>query len=84
MRPGEKLYEELLIGNNPEKTGHPRIMKAREKYLPWDELRPILQTLQVAALNGDVMMIRVIFKNLVPEYMPDEEISDWVYKEQLK
>jgi FlaA1/EpsC-like NDP-sugar epimerase len=84
LRPGEKLYEELLIGNNPKKTGHPRIMKAREKYLPWDELRPILQTLQVAALNGDVMMIRAIFKNLVPEYMPDEEISDWVYKEQLK
>jgi FlaA1/EpsC-like NDP-sugar epimerase len=38
LRPGEKLYEELLIGNNPESTDHPRIMKAREEYLSWDIL----------------------------------------------
>lgn len=38
LRPGEKLYEELLIGNNPESTDHPRIMKAREEYLPWNIL----------------------------------------------
>ena len=84
LRPGEKLYEELLIGNNPQKTQHPRIMKASEKYLPWEELQPMLNTLQVAALNGDVLMIRTIFKNLVPEYIPDKKIADWVYKEQLK
>ncbi|WP_443640336.1 nucleoside-diphosphate sugar epimerase/dehydratase [Candidatus Njordibacter sp. Uisw_039] len=84
LRPGEKLYEELLIGHNTQKTEHPRVMRAREKHLPWDELKPMLKTLQVAALNGDVMMIRAIFKNLVPEYIPDEKIADWVYKEQLK
>ena len=84
LRPGEKLYEELLIGNNPQKTEHPRVMRASEKYLPWDELQPMLKKLRVAALNGDVMLIRGIFKNLVPEYTPDEEIADWVYKEQLK
>jgi len=83
LRPGEKLYEELLIGNNPKKTQHPRIMKASEKYLSWDELQPVLNTLRIAALNGDVLMVRTIFKTLVPEYVPDRNIADLVYKEQL-
>jgi FlaA1/EpsC-like NDP-sugar epimerase len=38
LRPGEKLYEELLIGDNPLPTNHPRIMKAHEEYLPWSDL----------------------------------------------
>ena len=84
LRPGEKLYEELLIGNDPQKTQHPRIMKASEKYLPWDELQPVLRTLQISAVNSDVLMIRTLLKNLVPEYIPDQEVADWVYKEQIK
>jgi FlaA1/EpsC-like NDP-sugar epimerase len=84
LRPGEKLYEELLIGNSPIKTQHPRIMKASEKYLPWDELTPWLSTLRVAAENSDVLMIRTLFKSLIPEYMPDNKVADWVFKEQLK
>ena len=84
LRPGEKLYEELLIGNNQQKTRHPRIMKASEKYLPWDELNPWLSTLKVASENTDVLMIRTLFKNVVPEYRPENDIVDWVYKEQLK
>ena len=84
LRPGEKLYEELLIGNNPQKTRHPRIMKASERYLPWDELTPWLSTLKIASENTDVLMIRTLFKNLVPEYIPEDEIADWVYKEQIK
>ena len=46
LRPGEKLYEELLIGKNPQKTQHPRIMKASEEYLPWDQLKPWLSKLK--------------------------------------
>jgi FlaA1/EpsC-like NDP-sugar epimerase len=84
LRAGEKLYEELLIGNNPKKTQHPRIMKASEKYLPWDELRPWLSTLKAATDNSDVLMIRTLFKNLIPEYIPENEVADWVYKERLK
>jgi len=84
LRPGEKLYEELLIGNNPQKTQHPRIMKASEEYLPWDELTPWLSSLKVAADNSDVLMIRTLFKNLIPEYMPEKKVTDWVYNEQLK
>jgi FlaA1/EpsC-like NDP-sugar epimerase len=83
LRPGEKLYEDLLIGNNPQATQHPRIMKANEKFLPWSELQPMITTLRIAAVNGDVMMIRSMLQQLVPEYKPDENVVDWVYKEQI-
>ena len=82
LRPGEKLYEELLIGNNPQVTQHPRIMKAHENFLPWCELQPMLTTLRIAAVTGDVMMILSMLKLLVPEYRPDENVVDWVYREQ--
>ena len=84
MRPGEKLYEELLIGNNPQKTQHPRIMKASEEYLPWDELRPWLGCLKSAAEISNVLMIRTLFKNLIPEYIPEKKVADWVHKQRLK
>ncbi|MDC1509781.1 polysaccharide biosynthesis protein [Oceanospirillaceae bacterium] len=83
LRPGEKLYEELLIGNSPQTTQHPRIMKANEKFLPWNELQPMITTLRIAAVNGDVMMIRSMLQQLVPEYQPDQNVVDWVYKEQI-
>jgi FlaA1/EpsC-like NDP-sugar epimerase len=83
LRPGEKLYEELLIGNNPQATLHPRIMKAREAFSPWSELQPIITTLRLAAVNSDVTMIRSMLQQLVPEYKPDEKVVDWVYREQI-
>jgi len=83
LRPGEKLYEELLIGNNPQTTQHPRIMKANENFLPWNELQPMITTLRIAAVNGDVLMIRSMLQQLVPEYQPDQNVVDWVYKEQI-
>jgi len=83
LRPGEKLYEELLIGNNPQATQHSRIMKANEKFLPWSELQPMIITLRTAAVNGDVIMIRSMLQMLVPEYQPDEKVVDWVYREQI-
>ncbi len=54
LRPGEKLYEELLIGDNPEKTPHSRIMKARELFIPWEKLSPKLEHLQTLIENNDV------------------------------
>ena len=83
LRPGEKLYEELLIGNDPKATRHPRIMKANEKSLSWDELQPMITTLRIAASNGDVMMIFSVLKLLVPEYQLDGKVVDWVYQEQI-
>ncbi len=65
LRPGEKLYEELLIGDNPTPTGHPRIMKAQEEGLPWSELQPQLDRLQHAAEAGDEAAIRAVLQACV-------------------
>lgn len=82
LRPGEKLYEELLIGNNPQTTSHPRIMKANEDFLPWPELDSKLQALTISLNLNDVNIIRRMMEQLVSGYIPNEEIVDWVYMEQ--
>jgi FlaA1/EpsC-like NDP-sugar epimerase len=68
LRPGEKLYEELLIGENPEETRHPRIMRASEAFLDWDELQSILTHVQASLDKGDSDTARLHLKSLVPEY----------------
>jgi FlaA1/EpsC-like NDP-sugar epimerase len=68
LRPGEKLYEELLIGDDPQATDHPKIMKAHEVYLPWDALEQELITLNHALQSGDMDVIRGVLKQLVPGY----------------
>jgi len=82
LRPGEKLYEELLIGDNPTPTSHPRIMKAREDYLPWSLLEGKLSDLRTMLDAHDVPASRRMLKELVSGYSPDEEIADWVYLAQ--
>jgi FlaA1/EpsC-like NDP-sugar epimerase len=79
LRPGEKLYEELLIGDNPEPTSHPRIMKAREAFISWADLQPQLQALEAALNVNDVDHIRALLARLVTDYSPNGEIVDWVY-----
>nr|WP_315238335.1 nucleoside-diphosphate sugar epimerase/dehydratase [uncultured Albidiferax sp.] len=66
LRPGEKLYEELLIGNNPAPTPHPRIMKANEEFIPWPELSSQLQVLWTAAQSNDVPAFHEYLAQLVP------------------
>ena len=68
LRPGEKLYEELLIGENPQPTKHQRIMQASEDMLPWAELNAQLQTLSQHLDDGDDVSSFKILKELVPEY----------------
>ncbi len=82
LRPGEKLYEELLIGDNAKPTPHPRIMKAHEEFLSWEELEPKLNALEMALNINDVGVIRRMMEGLVVGYMPNNEIVDWVYLEQ--
>ena len=79
LRPGEKLYEELLIGDNPLPTSHPRILKAHEGFLPWDVLRPQLQLLGHALEDNNVPQIRNLLQTLVPDYQPESDVVDWVY-----
>jgi FlaA1/EpsC-like NDP-sugar epimerase len=84
LRPGEKLYEELLIGHNPLSTSHPRIMKAHEEFLPWDELESKLNILNGALESNNVPVIRTLLKELVPGYQPESEVVDWVWMENEK
>ena len=72
LRPGEKLYEELLIGDNPTATEHPRILKAHEDFMPWPELSAHLDQLQQAADSEDVQSIKATLKICVHGY---EELS---------
>jgi FlaA1/EpsC-like NDP-sugar epimerase len=82
LRPGEKLYEELLIGDNPRPTSHSRIMKAHEDFIPWSELEDKLKALEMALNVNDIGVIRLMMEKLVTGYTPTDEIVDWVYMEQ--
>ena len=75
LRPGEKLYEELLIGDNPQPTKHPRILKAHEEFIPWSELQLELNTLRIAVEKNDVKMIRLLLKKLVKGYQPKNNLK---------
>jgi FlaA1/EpsC-like NDP-sugar epimerase len=82
LRPGEKLYEELLIGDNPRPTSHSRIMKAHEEFIPWEDLEGKLKALKMALNLNDVGAIRFVMQQLVTGYTPNDEIVDWVYLEK--
>jgi FlaA1/EpsC-like NDP-sugar epimerase len=77
LRPGEKLYEELLIGDNPMPTSHPRIMKATEHSLSWKLLLQKLDRLRELIEASDVVGAQKLLKNLVVEFSPSK-IVDWV------
>ena len=74
LRPGEKLYEELLIGDNPEPTAHRRIMKAREKFIAWPELCESLLELRRAAVENDDVAIKKILTQCVDGYVCAEQL----------
>ena len=79
LRPGEKLFEELLIGEDPTPTQHGRIMKANEQFIPWTQLQEKLLALSLATSMNDVPLIRSLLQQLVSGYQPSGEVVDWVY-----
>jgi FlaA1/EpsC-like NDP-sugar epimerase len=70
LRPGEKLHEELLIGENPELTPHPRIMRAREYYLEWPQLEIMLKSMAKSIDAGDAAGAVALIRRIVPEFVP--------------
>ena len=76
LRPGEKLYEELLIDGSPQQTDHPKIMKAIEMLMPWDQLEQELEYLNLALNSGDEALIKKLLKNLVPGYQFKQQTLD--------
>jgi FlaA1/EpsC-like NDP-sugar epimerase len=73
LRSGEKLFEELLIGNNPRPTSHPRIMKAHEEFLAWQTLEVKLRQLEALLEQRDVEGTKDLLTELVSGYAPQEQ-----------
>ncbi len=85
LRPGEKLYEELLIGDNPRPTGHPKIMRAHEDFLSWGDLQQELEKLNMALEKNDPDSIRDMLKRLVSGFHSNGNITvfDSVLEEKI-
>lgn len=79
LRPGEKLYEELLIGDNVQPTDHSMIMRANEEYLPWNAFKERLSQLFAAVEADDYVGVRKLLRETVSGYVPDGEIVDHIY-----
>jgi len=75
LRPGEKLFEELLIGDNVVASTHPRIMCARERYIDPLLLDKMIQSLAQACSSNDAESMLRQIRNLVPEYRPADEVN---------
>jgi FlaA1/EpsC-like NDP-sugar epimerase len=82
LRPGEKLYEELLIGENVSPTDHPMIMRANEEHLPWEAFKIVIERLLEAVEHDDYRTVRQILRETVNGYSPDEEIVDWIHQQR--
>jgi FlaA1/EpsC-like NDP-sugar epimerase len=79
LRPAEKLFEELLIGKNVTGTEHPRILRAMEHSLPWDQMRQVLDDLAMCSARFDCERVREVLLRAVPEYRPAEKVQDHVW-----
>ncbi|HZX16643.1 MAG TPA: nucleoside-diphosphate sugar epimerase/dehydratase, partial [Pseudomonas sp.] len=79
LRPGEKLYEELLIGDNVSPTEHPMIMRANEEHLPWELFKVRLSELLDAVERDDYDRVRQLLRETVSGYKPEGEIVDWIH-----
>jgi FlaA1/EpsC-like NDP-sugar epimerase len=82
VRPGEKLYEELLIGDNPVSTRHPRIMRANEEFWPWSVFQTALSEIDGALDRRDWALCRRLLQTHVPGYLPEGEMVDWIQMER--
>ena len=83
LRPGEKLYEELLIGDNVTGTDHPLIMRAEEAEIAWPILEQMLKHLDQTCEQGNHEAIRAQLRNIVPEFTPSSDIDDHLWKMSL-
>ena len=81
LRPAEKLYEELLIGNNPKQTEYPKIIKADEKFINWDSLEKQLELLEKYLNNFETYSALKIVSNIVEDINYD--IDPLKYKKRL-
>ncbi len=81
LRPGEKLYEELLIGDNVLPTEHPMIMRANEVHMPWEELKALMVEMVQAIRVDDYPRVRELLCRIVSGYTPDADV-DWLHGQE--
>jgi FlaA1/EpsC-like NDP-sugar epimerase len=84
LRPGEKLYEELLLGDNPQKTQHPKIQKAQDPFIPFNQLEIDLNSLKTLLDHNKVLEVKELLTKIVKTYQSNSVIVDHVYLEQSK
>ncbi len=83
LRPGEKLYEELLIGDDVIATEHPMIMRANEDHLSWEDFKAVLGELLQAVEQDDYDRVRQLLRQTVSGYTPEGEIVDWIHQSKV-
>ena len=81
LRPGEKLYEELLIGENPQKTINPKIMKTDEPFIPYNQLKKILDELLILLNNEQTKEVKKILLKTIKSYNSKTELVDSIFNE---
>ena len=79
LRPGEKLYEELLLSKNPIKTKHPKIFKSKEPFIKYQELNQEIINLEKLIQKNDLEKILIILKKIVCDYSPNSKIIDYTF-----
>lgn len=84
LRPGEKLYEELLLGDNPRKTKHPKIQKAKDPFIPFNQLEIDLNNLKILLDHNKVSEVKELLAKIVKTYQSNSPIVDHFYLEQSK
>ncbi len=84
LRPGEKLFEELLIGDSPQETSHPRIMKGNELCLPWEEVESLLGQIDKFSHLFDCEGVRDLLLKAPLGYQPDSDINDLVWNKAME
>lgn len=82
LRPGEKLFEELLIGENVTPTQHPRVLRASEFSLEWNQLNQYLRDLDRLCEQGDCDAIRDMLMRCPIGFSPQSEVEDILWKQQ--
>ena len=83
LRPGEKLYEELLLGDNPQKTYHKKIQKAQDSYIPYSQLKIDLENLTTLLNENRVAEVKSELENLIPSYKSNSKIVDQIHVEKF-
>jgi FlaA1/EpsC-like NDP-sugar epimerase len=84
LRSGEKLYEELLLGDNPQNTQHPKIQKAQDPFIPLSQLDADLNNLKTLLDHNNVFEVKELLAKIVKTYQSNSPIVDHVYLEQSK